>query len=54
MKPKKPKDRPTKYSMPERIDAAPERLAEVVLGVKPKNHWDYEAATGRTRTRQSG
>ncbi len=53
-KPKKPKGRPLKYAMPERIDASPERIAEVVLGAKPKKHWDYEAVTGRKRTRQAG
>ena len=50
----KPKGRPLKYAMPERIDASPERIAEVVLGAKPKKHWDYEARTGRKRTRVSG
>ena len=55
MKPtkKKPQGRPPKYPMPERIDAAPERIAEVVLQAKPKKQWEYEAATGRKRTWKS-
>ena len=48
-----PKGRPPKYPMPDRIDASPERIAEVVLGAKPKKHWDYEEKTGRKRTRKS-
>ena len=28
-------------SMPERIDATPEKIAEVVLAAKPKTRWDY-------------
>ena len=48
-----PKGRPFKYAMPDRIDASPERIAEVVLGAKPKKHWDYEEKTGRKRTRKS-
>ncbi len=27
--------------MPERIDATPEEIAEVVLDAKPKPEWDY-------------
>ena len=54
MKPKKPKGRPLKYAMPDRIDASPERIAEVVLGAKPKKQWDYESATGRKRTQKVG
>ncbi len=39
----KPKrGRPVKYPMPERIDATPEEIADVVLRVKPKKHWRYE------------
>ena len=49
----KPKGRPFKYPMPERIDASPERIAEVVLGAKPKKQWDYEEKTGRKRTRKT-
>ena len=48
-RPKKPKGRPPKYPMPERIDASPEKIAEVVLRAKPKKVWRYEQETGRAR-----
>ena len=52
-KPKiEPRGRPPKYPMPERIDAPPERIVEVVLGAKPKKQWRYEAETGRERPRK--
>lgn len=41
-KPKKKQGRPLKYPMPERIDATPEEVAEVVLRTKPKKVWRYE------------
>ena len=41
--------RPPKYPMPERIDASPEQIAEVVLLAKPKETWRYEEESGRTR-----
>ena len=41
-RPKKPLGRPPKHIMPERIDASPERIAEVVLQAKPKKDWEYE------------
>ncbi len=44
---------PTKYSMPERIDASPERIAEVVLRAKPKGVWRYEQESGRSRRKHS-
>ncbi|MXZ54657.1 MAG: hypothetical protein F4Z14_00580 [Gammaproteobacteria bacterium] len=44
--------RPLQFAMPERIDASPERIAEVVLGAKPKDTWRYEEETGRQRTRK--
>ena len=47
---KKDRGRPVKYTMPERIDASPEEIAEVVLWAKPKKVWRYEQKTGRTRT----
>jgi len=53
-KSKKPRGRPLKYPMPDLIDAPPERIAEVVLGAKPKKHWDYEEKTGRKRTNSGG
>ena len=48
-RPKKPKGRPVKYTMPERIDASPEEIAEVVLKAKPKETWRYEQEAGRTK-----
>ncbi len=46
---KKPRGRPVKYDMPERIDASPEEIAEVVLKAKPKETWRYEQESGRPR-----
>ena len=40
------------HAMPERIDASPEEIAEVVLGTKPETHWRYEAESGRKRIRK--
>ena len=40
-KPKKPRGRPSKLTMPEPIDTTPERIAEVVLRAKPKEAWRY-------------
>ena len=37
----KRKGRPPEKVMPERIDASPEHIAEVVLGAKPKQDWRY-------------
>ena len=48
-RPKKQRGRPPKYEMPERIDASPEEIAEMVLGAKPKETWRYEQKSGRTR-----
>ena len=39
---KKPRGRPPKYTLPEPIDASPERIAEVVLRAKPKKKWRFE------------
>ncbi len=50
MKEKKARGRPVEYPLPERIDATPERIAEVVLRAKPKKVWRYEQDTGRKRT----
>ena len=33
--------RPVKRTMPPRIDASPEEIAQVVLGVKPPEKWRY-------------
>ena len=48
-RPKKRMGRPPKYKMPERIDASPERIAEVVLRAKPKKDWKYEKKQPRSR-----
>ena len=37
----KPRGRPPQHTMPEPIDAPPERVAEVVLQAKPKRTWRY-------------
>ena len=39
---RKERGRPSKYPHPERIDASPETIAEVVLKAKPKDIWRYE------------
>ena len=39
---KKPRGRPVKHPRPERIDASPEEIAEVVLRAKPKKAWRFE------------
>ena len=38
----KKRGRPAKYKPPERIDASPEEIAEVVLRAKPKKVWRFE------------
>lgn len=42
-KPKRGRGRPPKYPMPERIDAEPEEIADVVMRApnKPKSEWRY-------------
>ena len=45
----KPRGRPVKYPLPERIDASPERIAEVVLQAKPKKAWKFEQEAGRDK-----
>ena len=40
-KPKKQRGRPPVKPMPERIDASPEQIAEVVLQAQPKTDWRY-------------
>ena len=49
MSKKKPRGRPVKNTMPERIDASPERIAEVVLQAKPKKVWQFEQEAGRDK-----
>ena len=41
-KPKRPRGRPVEKPYPERIDASPEEIADVVLRAKPKKVWRYE------------
>ena len=41
-KTKKQRGRPVKYPRPERIDASPEEIAEVVLRAKPRKVWRFE------------
>ncbi len=50
---KQGRGRPVQFAMPDRIDATPEEIAEVVLGAKPKTTWRYEEDTGRKRTRKA-
>ncbi len=40
---KRKRGRPVKYPMPERIDATPEEIADVVMRApnKPKSEWRY-------------
>ena len=39
--------RPSNKAMPPRIDAAPDEIAQIVLGVKPPEKWRYlEEADG--------
>lgn len=38
---KKARGRPVELEMPERIDADPETIADVVLRAKPPKEWDY-------------
>ena len=46
---KKPMGRPPKYTMPEKIKASPEEIADVVLRAKLKKDWDYEKKQPRGR-----
>lgn len=39
--------RPVTYTLPERIDADPDTIAETVLKAKPKKYWRYEKDSGR-------
>ena len=40
-KPKRGRGRPPKFVMPERIDASPEEIADVVMRAKPPKEWQY-------------
>ena len=49
-KSKKPRGRPVKYPMPERIDATPEEIASTVLQMPEKKDWRYiKKYGGRSR-----
>ena len=48
-RPKKPMGRLPKYTMPEKIKASPEEIADVVLRAKPKKDWKYEEKQPRGR-----
>ncbi len=39
---KKQRGRPSKLVMPERINATPEQVADVVMKARPKEVWRYE------------
>ena len=45
----RPRGRPPEHEMPERIDASPETIAEVVLQSKPKTVCRYEGEARRKR-----
>ena len=53
-KTKKQRGRPVKYPRPERIDASPEEIAEVVLRAKPKKVWRFEEVRRESNRAQSG
>lgn len=38
---KRARGRPSQLTMPDPIDASPERIADVVLRAKPKTNWRY-------------
>ena len=46
---KKQRGRPPTHTMPERIDASPEEIAEVVLRAKPPTRWRYMEDAERER-----
>ena len=48
-KPKRPRGRPPR-PMPERIDATPEEIAEVVLRMPPKSDWRYLKAREQAKS----
>ena len=52
-KTKKQRGRPVKYPRPERIDASPEEIAEVVLRAKPKKVWRFEEERKREETTEA-
>lgn len=52
-KSRRPVGRPPIKAWPERIDASPEEIAEVVLRAKPKKVWRYEQEEAERKRRQS-
>ena len=40
-KPKRPRGRPVKKSMPEPIPDTPENIAQAIMRGPPKREWDY-------------
>lgn len=48
---KRGRGRPAR-SMPERIDASPEQIAEVVLSMPPKKNWRYLGKPGVQQNEQ--
>ena len=51
--PKRERGRPPTWEYPDRIDASPEEVAEVVLRAKPKKEWRFEEEGGRYKRRNS-
>ena len=49
-KPKRPRGRPRIHDMPDRIDASPEEIAEVVLKMPPKSDWRYVKARNQAKS----
>ena len=45
--------RPMTHEYPEKIDANPEEIADVVMRAKSKKVWRFEQETGRSRRRGS-
>ena len=52
--PKKKRGRPTTRSMPERIDATPEEIADVVMRAPRKTKWRYLDGDGKGTQREAG
>ena len=50
-KSKRQRGRPPVLRMPERIDASPEEIAEVVLAAKPKRTWRFVEEWNQERKR---
>ena len=46
---KKKRGRPVEHPRPERIDASPEEIAEIVLRAKPKQAWRFEQEASEKR-----